>query len=88
MKLVIGVVALLALARVRAAPAAAAGFEKVVEQFMGLHEGMEQHDLGDHRAGFLSPSPTVEEQTASLERGFVLRGQGYHHSDIFEIKAA
>lgn len=47
-----------------------------------------KHDSATIARQFYRTGPTVEEQTASLERGFEnLRAQGYHHSDIFEIKA-
>jgi len=36
----------------------------------------------------IGTGPTIEEQKASLDRSFDnLRAQGYHHSDIFEVKA-
>jgi len=63
--------------------------EKAVEQFMWDYtKAWNQHDSATIARDFYRTGPTVEEQTANLERGFQnLRGQGYHHSDIFEIKA-
>lgn len=63
--------------------------EMVVEQFMWNYtKAWNQHDSATIARDFYRTGPTVEEQTASLERGFVaLREQGYHHSDIFEVKA-
>jgi hypothetical protein len=47
-----------------------------------------RHDAATIAKDFYRTGPTVEEQTASLERNFEsLRAQGYDHSDIFEIKA-
>jgi hypothetical protein len=90
MKRVIGIAAVLALGACAAAPAAPSlAPEKVVEQFMWDYtKTWNKHDSATIARDFYRTGPTVEEQTASLERGFVsLRGQGYHHSDIFEIKA-
>ncbi|HEX5007849.1 MAG TPA: hypothetical protein VFV70_12085 [Hyphomonadaceae bacterium] len=63
--------------------------EKVVEQFMWDYtKAWNRHDSATIARDFYRTGPTVEEQTASLERSFAnLRGQGYDHSDIFEIKA-
>jgi hypothetical protein len=63
--------------------------EAAVEQFMWDYtKAWNRHDSATIAKVFYRIGPTVEEQTASLERGFEnLRAQGYHHSDIFEIKA-
>lgn len=60
-----------------------------VEQHMWNYtKAWNQHDSATIARDFYRTGPSVEEQTASLERGFVnLREQGYHHSDIFEVKA-
>ncbi len=47
-----------------------------------------RHDSQTIGRDFYRTGPSVAEQQASLERGFEsLRAQGYHHSDIFEVKA-
>ena len=63
--------------------------EMIVEQHMWDYtRAWNQHDAATIARDFYRTGPNVEEQTASLERGFVaLREQGYHHSDIHEIKA-
>jgi hypothetical protein len=63
--------------------------EAAVEQFMWDYtKAWNKHDSATIAKAFYRTGTTVEEQTASLERGFeTLRAQGYHHSDIFEIKA-
>jgi hypothetical protein len=62
--------------------------EEAVEQFMWDYtRAWNRHDSATIAREFYRLGPGVEEQTASLERGFEnLRGQGYHHSDIFEVK--
>ncbi|MDP3737987.1 MAG: hypothetical protein Q8R02_11390 [Hyphomonadaceae bacterium] len=63
--------------------------EKAVEQLMWDYtKAWNKHDSAKIGRDFYRTGPTVAEQQANLERGFEnLRGQGYHHSDIFEIKA-
>ena len=63
--------------------------EKDVETLMWNYtKAWNKHDSVAIARDFYRTGPTVEEQTASLERGFEnLRAQGYHHSDIFEVKA-
>lgn len=63
--------------------------EKVVEQFMWDYtKAWNRHDSQTIGRDFYRTGPSVAEQQASLERGFEnLRSQGYHHSDIFEVKA-
>lgn len=63
--------------------------EKVVEQFMWDYtKAWNKHDSQTIGRDFYRTGPSVAEQQANLERGFeTLRSQGYHHSDIFEIKA-
>ena len=47
-----------------------------------------KHDSATIARDFYRMGAGVPEQTESLEKGFVnLRTQGYHHSDIHEIKA-
>lgn len=62
--------------------------EMQVEQFMREYtRAWNKHDSAAIARDFYRTGPSVPEQEASLERGFEsLRGQGYHHSDIFEIK--
>lgn len=81
------ILALLAVAACMSAPQPAP--EKAVEQLMWDYtKAWNRHDSAAIAKNFYRTGPTVEEQTASLERGFEnLRAQGYHHSDIFEIKA-
>jgi hypothetical protein len=83
MRLVIAVA--LGLAGCVSAPAP----EKTVEQVMWDYtKAWNRHDSATIARDFYRTGPAVAEQTASLERGFEnLRAQGYHHSDIFEIKA-
>jgi hypothetical protein len=61
--------------------------ERVVEQFMWDYtRAWNRHDSPTIARDFYRTGPSVDEQTASLERGFEnLRAQGYHHSDIFEV---
>lgn len=63
--------------------------EVAVEQHMWDYtRAWNRHDSATIARDFYRTGPSVEEQTASLERGFVsLREQGYHHSDIHEVKA-
>jgi len=63
--------------------------EQAVEQFMWDYtKAWNRHDSQIIGLDFYRTGPSVEEQQANLERGFEsLRAQGYHHSDIFEIKA-
>lgn len=62
---------------------------KAVEQFMWDYtKAWNRHDSQTIGRDFYRTGPSVAEQQASLERGFEnLRSQGYHHSDIFEVKA-
>jgi hypothetical protein len=62
--------------------------EAAVEQLMWDYtKAWNKHDAAAIARNFYRTGPTVEEQTASLERSFEnLRGQGYHHSDIHEVK--
>jgi len=80
--------ALLSLSACATAPEAARP-EAAVEQLMWDYtKAWNQHDSAAIAKSFYRTGPTVEEQTASLERSFEnLRAQGYHHSDIFEVKA-
>ena len=63
--------------------------EAAVEQFMWDYtKAWNRHDAQTIGRDFYRTGPSVAEQQANLERGFEsLRAQGYHHSDIFEIKA-
>jgi hypothetical protein len=63
--------------------------EMVVEQHMWNYtKAWNLHDSATIARDFYRTGPSVAEQEASLERGFEsLRGQGYHHSDIHEVKA-
>ena len=63
--------------------------EQVVEQFMWDYtKAWNQHASATIARDFYRTGPSVEEQTASLERGFEnLRAQGYKQSDIHEVKA-
>jgi hypothetical protein len=88
MRILCGAVLLLA-AGCAAAPAAPSlSPERVVEQFMWDYtKAWNRHDSATIARDFYRTGPSVDEQTASLERGFEsLRAQGYHHSDIFEVK--
>ena len=81
------VIAVLMLGACASAPPPAS--EKAVEQFMWDYtKAWNRHDSQTIGRDFYRTGPSVAEQQASLERGFEnLRGQGYHHSDIFEVKA-
>lgn len=63
--------------------------EQAVEQFMWDYtKAWNRHDTATIARDFYRTGPTFEEQKASLDRSFDgLRAQGYHHSDIFEVKA-
>lgn len=63
--------------------------ERVVEQFMWDYtKAWNRHDSGVIARDFYRMGPPIAEQAQSLEKGFAnLRSQGYHHSDIREIKA-
>lgn len=82
-----GMIAVLGLCACTSAPEPAP--EKVVEQFMWDYtKAWNRHDSQTIGRDFYRTGPGVAEQQASLERGFEnLRSQGYHHSDIFEVKA-
>lgn len=90
-----GAVAAVALAGCMTAPVQAPGQAaeqppaQAVEQFMWDYtKAWNRHDSATIARDFYRTGPGVAEQTASLERGFEnLRAQGYHHSDIFEVKA-
>ena len=86
MRFVIGLAAL-AVAACTTAPAPAP--EQAVEQFMWNYtKAWNKHDAITIGRDFYRTGPSIEEQQASLERSFEgLRAQGYHHSDIFEVKA-
>jgi hypothetical protein len=91
MRRVIGALALAlagALAGCMAAPKPASP-EAAVEQFMWDYtKAWNRHDSAAIARDFYRLGSSVEEQTASLERGFEnLRAQGYQKSDIFEVKA-
>ena len=82
-----GLIVVLTLGACASAPAPAP--EKAVEQFMWDYtKAWNRHDSQTIGRDFYRTGPSVEDQQASLERGFEnLRAQGYHHSDIFEVKA-
>lgn len=63
--------------------------ERTVEQFMWDYtKAWNRHDSATIARDFYRTGPSVAEQEQNLERGFEnLRAQGYHHSDIFEVKA-
>lgn len=85
-----GVAMMLALGACESAPPAPSlAPETVVEQFMWDYtKAWNRHDSGTIARDFYRMGPPVAEQAESLEKGFVnLRAQGYHHSDIREIKA-
>jgi hypothetical protein len=85
-----GVAMMLALGACESAPPAPSlAPETVVEQFMWDYtKAWNRHDSGTIARDFYRMDPPVAEQAESLEKGFVnLRAQGYHHSDIREIKA-
>ena len=47
-----------------------------------------RHDTATIARDFYRTGPSVQEQKANLDRSFDgLRAQGYHHSDIFAVKA-
>jgi hypothetical protein len=61
--------------------------QEVEAHMWGYTKAWNKHDSATIARDFYRTGPTVEEQTASLERGFVnLRAQGYDHSDIYEVK--
>lgn len=80
---------LLAVSACGSAPAAEHTPERAVEAFMWDYtRAWNRHDSATIARDFYRTGPGVAEQTASLESGFeALRGQGYHHSDIFAVKA-
>ena len=60
--------------------------EEVEAHMWGYTETWNRHDAAGIARDFYRMGPSVEEQTASLERSFEgLRAQGYHHSDIHAI---
>lgn len=63
--------------------------ERVVEQLMWDYtKAWNRHDSATIARDFYRTGPSLEEQTASLERGFEnLRAQGYKQSAIHEVKA-
>lgn len=83
------VLAFAALAFTACTSAPAPAPEKAVEQFMWDYtKAWNRHDAQAIGRDFYRTGPSVAEQQANLERGFEnLHAQGYHHSDIFEIKA-
>lgn len=90
MKRMIGLALVLAISACASAPPAPSlAPEKVVEQFMWNYTATwNKHDSATIARDFYRMGAGVPEQTESLEKGFVnLRTQGYHHSDIHEIKA-
>jgi hypothetical protein len=59
---------------------------QVEAHMRGYTEAWNRHDSATIARDFYRMGPTVEEQTASLERGFEnLRAQGYQKSDIHTI---
>lgn len=78
--------ACLALGACATAPASP---ERQVEQFMWAYtQAWNRHDAATIARDFYRTGPSVDEQRANLDATFeTLRAQGYHHSDIFEIKA-
>jgi hypothetical protein len=90
MKIFAGAVMMLTLGACQAAPPTRSlSAEKAVEQFMWDYtKAWNRHDSATIGRDFYRTGPSIEAQQANLERGFEnLRAQGYHHSDIFEIKA-
>jgi hypothetical protein len=89
MRVVFGTIMLLAAGCQSAPVTSGIPPERVVEQFMWDYtKAWNRHDSATIARDFYRTGPSLEEQTASLERGFEnLRAQGYHHSDIFEVKA-
>jgi hypothetical protein len=71
------------------ASASAPSSQQAVEQHMWDYtKAWNRHDSATIARDFYRTGPTLEERTAGLERGFEsLRAQGYHHSDIHEVKA-
>jgi len=63
--------------------------KQAVEQHMWAYtKAWNRHDSATIARDFYRTGASVAEQEASLERGFEsLRAQGYHHSDIHEVKA-
>lgn len=82
-------IALAALALTACATPPAPAPEQAVEQFMWDYtRAWNKHDTATIARDFYRTGTTIEEQKASLDRSFdSLRAQGYHHSDIFEVKA-
>jgi hypothetical protein len=80
---------LLLLAACAGAPVAPQSPQQAVEQHMWAYtEAWNRHDSATIARDFYRTGASVAEQEASLERGFEsLRAQGYHHSDIHEVKA-
>lgn len=90
MRLIAGLAAVLAISACETAPPAPSlAPEKVVEQFMWSYTATwNKHDSAAIARDFYRMGPSVSEQTGSLKHTFAtLRAQGYHHSDIHEIKA-
>lgn len=89
MRIVFGTIMLLAAGCQAAFVTSGIPLERVVEQFMWDYtKAWNRHDSATIARDFYRTGPSLKEQTASLERGFEnLRAQGYHHSDIFEVKA-
>lgn len=63
--------------------------QQAVEQHMWAYtKAWNRHDSATIARDFYRTGASLAEQEASLERGFEsLRAQGYHHSDIHEVKA-
>lgn len=81
--------ALLALSACTATPSTPSlAPEAAVEQHMWDYtKAWNRHDSATIARDFYRTGPAVAEQEANLERGFAaLREQGYHHSDIHEVK--
>ena len=82
--------AVLALGACESAPKAPSlAPETVVERFMWDYtQAWNRHDSATIARDFYRMGRSEADQKDSLEAGFVnLRAQGYHHSDIHEIKA-
>ncbi|MFT3722522.1 MAG: hypothetical protein QM773_02960 [Hyphomonadaceae bacterium] len=89
MRLAVGIV-ILALGACESAPKAPSlAPETVVERFMWDYtKAWNRHDSEAIARDFYRMGRSEADQKDSLENGFVnLRVQGYHHSDIHEIKA-